>query len=364
MSTSFRAVQWNRAKLVYDGVLVAGVVLFIGIFILRGWWINPPDNQPGWIDLCINACGSCAFLMLTLILSIGPLARLDRRFLPLLYNRRHFGVLTFGVALLHAAFVVAWFQVQGKLPDLLAELTDNPLYGSFIGFPMKALGLAALCVLFLLAATSHDYWLTFLTPPKWKRLHMALYLAYGLVAMHVALGVMQDDPSPLVPVLFGGAFVWVTLLHLLAGWRERTVDRGSAAGADGWIAVGPPTSIPDKGARIIAAEGGERIAVFRDGEQIGALTNLCAHQNGPLGEGRIIDGCVTCPWHGYQYRLEDGCAPAPFTERLATYRVRVADGVVQVHPRALPPGTPAAIRIAIRSPVETKALDGGSDPAA
>jgi len=364
MSTSFRAVQWNRAKLVYDGVLLAGVTLFIGTFILWGWGTNPPDNQLGWFDLYIKACGSCAFLMLTLILSIGPLARLDRRFLPLLYNRRHFGVLTFGVALLHAALVVAWFQVQGKLPDLFTELTDNPLYGSFIGFPMKALGLAALLVLFVLAATSHDYWLAFLTPPVWKRLHMALYLAYGLVAMHVALGVMQDDRSLLLPVLFGGAFAWVTSLHLLAGWRERATDRGNAADADGWIVVGPPLSIPDKGARVIAAAGGERIAIFRDGEQIGALTNLCAHQNGPLGEGRIVDGCVTCPWHGYQYRLEDGCAPAPFTERLATYRVRVKDSVVEVHPQALPPGTPAAIRIALRSPIAAKGLDDGSAPAA
>jgi nitrite reductase/ring-hydroxylating ferredoxin subunit len=98
-----------------------------------------------------------------------------------------------------------------------------------------------------------------------------------------------------------------------------------------------------EGARIVAAAGGERIAVFRDGAQIGALTNLCAHQNGPLGEGRIVDGCVTCPWHGYQYRLDDGCAPPPFTEKLATYRVRLRDGVVEVDPQALPPGTPAAI---------------------
>jgi len=52
---------------------------------------------------------------------------------------------------------------------------------------------------------------------------------------------------------------------------------------------------------------------------------------------------VTCPWHGYQYRLEDGCAPAPFTEKLA-YRVRIAQGVVEVDPRALPPGTSAAMR--------------------
>jgi nitrite reductase/ring-hydroxylating ferredoxin subunit len=135
----------------------------------------------------------------------------------------------------------------------------------------------------------------------------------------------------------------VALLHIVAGWRERAGDRDAVPGADGWIAVGPPLSIPDKCARIVTAPGGERIAVFRDGDQIGALTNLCAHQNGPIGEGRIIDGCVTCPWHGYQYRLADGCAPPPFTEKLATYRVRIRAGVVEVDPRPLPPGTPAAI---------------------
>ena len=100
---------------------------------------------------------------------------------------------------------------------------------------------------------------------------------------------------------------------------------------------------------------GERIAVFRDGAQIGALSNLCAHQNGPIGEGRIIDGCVTCPWHGYQYRLADGCAPPPFTEKLATYRVRITDGVVEVDPRPLPPGTPAAITLAEDRPATWRA---------
>lgn len=347
MSVGFRAVMWNRAKVVYDGVLLAGVALFIAVHVAWGAWRSPPHNWPDWDDLAINACGSCAFLMLTLILSIGPLARLDRRFLPLLYNRRHFGVLTFLVALAHALFVVDWFRVQGKLWDLVLELTSNPLYGSFIGFPMKALGLAALLVLFLLAAISHDYWLSLLGPPLWKRLHMLLYLAYGVVVMHVALGVMQDDRSPLIPLLVGGGFAWVTALHLIAGWRERRADQGLAADAEGWLSVGPPLSIPDKAARIIAASGGERIAVFRDGTQIGALSNLCAHQNGPLGEGCIVDGLVTCPWHGYQYRLEDGRAPAPFTEKLATYRVRLRDGIVQVDPRPLPPGTPAAIRVTL-----------------
>jgi nitrite reductase/ring-hydroxylating ferredoxin subunit len=229
------------------------------------------------------------------------------------------------------------------MPDLYAEFLSTSDYGKFIGFPFKMLGLAALLILFLMAATSHDFWLTFLSPPVWKGLHMALYLAYGLVVMHVALGMMQDDRSPLIPAMLIGCFGGVTALHLVAGWRERAADRNSAATSGGWLVVGSPQSIPDRRARVVCAPGGERIAVFRDGARIGALGNLCAHQNGPIGEGEIIDGCVTCPWHGYQYRLEDGCAPAPFTEKLATYRVRVTQGVIEVDPRPLPPGTAAAI---------------------
>jgi len=254
---------------------------------------------------------------------------------------RKFGVLTFVIASLHVWFMLEWYAVQGTLPNLLTELMTWADYGKFIGFPFKVLGIAALLVLFLMAATSHDFWLAFLTPRAWKALHMALYVAYGLAVMHVALGIMQYVHTPLIPAMLFGGFGLVAVLHLLAAWRER--DRASPMAAEGWIVVGAPASIPDKSARIVSAPGGERIAVFRDGAAIGALTNLCAHQNGPIGEGRIIDGCVTCPWHGYQYRLVDGCAPPPFTERLSTYRVRISDGIVEVHPEALPPGTPASI---------------------
>ena len=344
MSVGFRAVQWNRDKLVYDGILIAAVALLIAGFAAIYWQLYPPKNLPDAIDIWIRAFGTCAFLMLTVILSIGPLARLDRRFLPLLYNRRHFGVLTFLVAATHAWFLIDWYLIQHALPNLGHELTNWKDYAKFIGFPFKALGIAALLVLFVMAATSHDFWLLFLTPRIWKTLHMALYVAYGLVVMHVALGIMQDDRTLLIPLMLAGGFGSVAALHLAAGWREWRSDQGSALSGEGWIAVGPPRAIPDKGARIVAARGGERIAVFRDGEQIGALSNLCAHQNGPLGEGRIIDGCVTCPWHGYQYRLADGCAPPPFTEKLVTYRVRIKDGIVEVDPLPLPPGTPAAIK--------------------
>lgn len=341
MSAGFQAVQWNRRKIVYDAILLGCVVLFVGAFITIGALRNPPADQPAWIGLRIKAFGTCAFVMLTVILTIGPLARLSPRFLPLLYNRRHFGVLTFFVALIHAYSVYEWFAVQGVVDDLIGEITGSPNYAKFIGFPIKALGLIGLTVLFVLAATSHDFWLAFLTPRVWKALHMALYVAYGVLVMHVALGLMQDDRRAFIPILLGGSFALVAGLHIAAAWRERE----AAQEHDGWLTVGPPDSIPDKSARIVTARDGERIAVFRDGNQVGALTNLCAHQNGPLGEGCIVAGLVTCPWHGYQYRLEDGCAPPPYTEKLATYRLRLRDGIVEVDPAALPPGTKAAIRI-------------------
>jgi nitrite reductase/ring-hydroxylating ferredoxin subunit/DMSO/TMAO reductase YedYZ heme-binding membrane subunit len=341
MSAGFKAVQWNGRKLIYDGILIAGVVLFIGTFMTVGALRNPPADMPAWINLRIKGFGTCAFTMLTIILAIGPLARLSPRFLPLLYNRRHFGVLTFLVALVHAWSVVDWFVVQGALGDLVVEMTSSPNYGKFIGFPIKALGLTGLSILFLLAATSHDFWLAFLTPRVWKALHMALYVAYGVLVMHVALGVMQEDRRIFIPILLGGSFALVALLHIAAAWRERE----AAQEHDGWLVVGPPDSIPEKKARIITAPDGERIAVFRDGGQVGALTNVCAHQNGPIGEGCIVNGLVTCPWHGYEYRLEDGCAPPPFTEKLATYRVRLREGVIEVDPHALSPGTKAAIML-------------------
>ncbi len=82
MSVGFRAVQWNRDKLVYDGVLLAAVALFIAGFAAIHWQWHPPKNLPDAIDIWIRAFGTCAFFMLTAILAIGPLARLARRFPP------------------------------------------------------------------------------------------------------------------------------------------------------------------------------------------------------------------------------------------------------------------------------------------
>ncbi|GGF18777.1 hypothetical protein GCM10011611_25820 [Aliidongia dinghuensis] len=347
MSAGFRAVQWNRHKQVYDLLLLAGVALYLAGFLALGPRLLPSDHPVTWETLRTRALGSCGLVMLTGILAIGPLARLDRRFLPLLYNRRHFGVLTCLVALAHAWSAIDWYHGAGKLDPLVSLLVSNPNYGSFLGFPFEALGVAALLILVVMAVTSHDFWLAFLTPPVWKAIHMAVYAAFGLLILHVALGVMQAERSAVVPVLLGGAVVLLGALHGAAARVERRRDETpDAADAAGWLAVGTVgelrANLADGRARIVVPPQGERIAVFRNGGRLSAVVNVCAHQNGPLGEGRIIDGCITCPWHGFQFRPENGRSPPPFTDKIATYRLKREGDIVLVDPRPLPPGTPVA----------------------
>ncbi len=335
MSAGYQAVLWNRNKKLYDLTVAAGVLAFLGLFVAVGMATRP---QATIETLLIRGFGAAALLLLHVVLAIGPLCRLDRRFLPLLYNRRHLGVCTFLLALAHGGFAIVQFHGLGVLNPLVSVLASNGNYDSLSQFPFQALGLAALVILFLMAATSHDFWLANLTAPVWKSLHMLVYVAYGLILVHVALGSLQaPERPPALAVLLGIGFAGISSLHLLAGWRERAPEAAA-------VFVCAAADIPLDRARIFVL-GGERVAVFRyrteDSERIAAVSNVCQHQNGPLGEGRVIDGCITCPWHGYQYRPEDGCSPPPFTETIPTFNVRVADGRVLVDPRPNPPGTPA-----------------------
>lgn len=337
MGHAYRAVGWNRAKRVYDATLALGITLCVALFAAITLWLRPEATAE---TLLIRAFGATAFVLLHLILSIGPLCRLDRRFLPLLYNRRHLGVAMFVLALAHGTLAFVLFHTMGVLSPLLSLFAGDTGASGLAGVPFQPLGAAALGVLFLMAATSHDFWLRNLTPPVWKALHMGVYVAYALVVMHVALGFLQSNTSPVLAVATGIGVLWVLGLHLRAAFQERALDKLDAGCGD-WVDAGPLDSIPDGRARTVSV-GGERVAIFRYEGKLSALSSVCRHQNGPLGEGRVVDGCVVCPWHGYQYRPHDGCSPAPFTERVPTFRVRVQDGRVLVVPKPLPPGTAVA----------------------
>lgn len=339
MSVKYTPVQWNMNKVFYDLVVLALVFGYVVIFIrLAPLYMGDMKPADGAI-VRARAFGTCAFLLLTLILAIGPLARLDRRFLPLLYNRRHIGVITFLVALTHAYFVLDWYFNYAPKPRLEALLTSNTSYAQLLGFPFETLGVLALLALAVLAFTSHDFWLSFLTPRIWKALHYLIYPAYALIVGHVAFGSLQSQADQTFTVVTAASVALVCGLHAFAALRERPTDMASRSDVSGWLSVAEVDAFEDGRARIVRLDNGERVAVFRHKRRLSAISNACAHQNGPLGEGRIIDDCVTCPWHGFQYRLTDGRSPAPFTEKVPTYALRLDGRNVLVSTQRHAPGT-------------------------
>lgn len=341
MTTTYRWVQWNAHKKVYDLAIAGGCALFLVAFVGVGMLANPAPNEISPPILVMRALATLAIILLHVILVIGPLARLDDRFAPLLYNRRHLGVTFFFIALGHSALATLFYGGFGVRNPASAIVGGYSSFGSISGFPFEILGFLALLIFFVMAATSHDFWLANLGARFWKTLHMLVYLAYALVVLHVALGALQSERSPAYAVALLAGVAVVASLHVIAGIREWRRDRcGVPTNDDGWFDACPVDELILDHGKVVVLGSGDRVAVFRTAEGVVAMTNVCAHQGGPLGEGRVVGGCVTCPWHGYQYRPNDGQSPPPYTEKIPTYNVRIVDGVVQVQADANAPGTP------------------------
>ncbi len=351
MSSSYQAVLWNRQKRNYDISLLLWIVSYFFLFTILSLIYYPHITIE---TLVIRASGSASFILLHLILSIGPLSRLNSSFLPLLYNRRHLGVCMFLLASLHGIFALLQYHGFGDKNPLINLFLSNVDYLSLTNFPFQTLGFFALLILFIMAASSHDFWLANLTPPVWKSLHMGVYGAYALIILHVSLGTLQSEREPLLAWIVGGGLVLIVSLHIISSLREQKKDRPKDHPKDclkdhsqfrvlkhqgsGYIPVCRVDEIEDSKAFTVTLSQ-ERVAIFRYGDRISAVSNVCRHQGGPLGEGRIINGCIVCPWHGYQYQAENGSSPPPYTEKLPTFRVKVDEGMVYIHPHPLPAGT-------------------------
>ena len=74
-----------------------------------------------------------------------------------------------------------------------------------------------------------------------------------------------------------------------------------------WLDIGPVDQISPGNARTLPVRGGEEIAVFRTlDNQFHALVNRCPHKAGPLSQGIVHGGVVTCPLHSWQISLKSG----------------------------------------------------------
>jgi nitrite reductase/ring-hydroxylating ferredoxin subunit/DMSO/TMAO reductase YedYZ heme-binding membrane subunit len=342
MSASYTAVGWNRQKKYYDWLIAGFCVLYLTVFISVTAITNPDYT---FETALIRSTSTLALLMLHVILSIGPLCRLNKKFLPLLYNRRHLGVAMFSIALIHGSFSIFQFHALSNANLFVSLFTSNTQFNSLSQFPFQALGFLALIIFFLMAVTSHDFWLHNLSPKVWKTLHMFVYLAYLLIILHVMLGAVQYENNPVFIIMLAIGSATLIVLHLIAGSREFSKDNIEySLQKEGFTYVCESNEIENNRAKIFCIDE-ERIAVYKFENKLYAVHNVCKHQGGPLGEGKILDGCITCPWHGYQYLPQNGQSPPPFKEKVSTYDLRVEGGKVWLNPTPFPEGTerPGAI---------------------
>jgi nitrite reductase (NADH) small subunit len=77
---------------------------------------------------------------------------------------------------------------------------------------------------------------------------------------------------------------------------------------------------------------GRELAVFRLSKPPGVyvIENSCPHASGNLSAGQVQDGVVTCPWHGWKFRVCDGRSTQGSVARVESYPVEIKDGVVHV----------------------------------
>lgn len=73
---------------------------------------------------------------------------------------------------------------------------------------------------------------------------------------------------------------------------------------------------------------GEQVPLFRDGAGTAhAIGALCPQRGTDLGQGRVVDGAVGCPFHGWRYNGEGG-SERPFWVRSGRAGAPVATSVV------------------------------------
>lgn len=168
-------------------------------------------------------------------------------------------------------------------------------------------------------------------------LHASL-MTIGLVVLIISAllrtGAPVDRTAPIVLSIVGllivtaGAFVGGDVAYVFGNMVSRHAFRGAGTK---WVRLetGDVTdlaTLPEATPTKMKA-GINDLVVVRIGDALHAMHNVCAHAGGPLNEGRLVDGCIECPWHFSRYRLTDGLAKqGPTVYDQPSYEIRAAEG--------------------------------------
>ncbi|WP_437544774.1 Rieske 2Fe-2S domain-containing protein [Sorangium sp. So ce367] len=102
--------------------------------------------------------------------------------------------------------------------------------------------------------------------------------------------------------------------------RKHGIEEGRGAFVEGaWYIIADAACV---GKRPVAVERfGTRLVLFRD--ERGALVAArarCPHRGADLGLGRVVDGAIECPYHGFRFASDGRCIAIPCEGRGASAR--------------------------------------------
>jgi nitrite reductase (NADH) small subunit len=108
--------------------------------------------------------------------------------------------------------------------------------------------------------------------------------------------------------------------------------------------VVPFASIPENRGLVVQVHERLRVAIFRIGEEVYAIDDVCPHQSASLGRGRIKGSVVACPMHGFLVDVTTGRCPTNELQRVRSFPARRDGDTVRVAvpPRPVRPAAPPA----------------------
>jgi nitrite reductase/ring-hydroxylating ferredoxin subunit/uncharacterized membrane protein len=224
-----------------------------------------------------------------------------------------------------------------------SALTDVPIGALTVALVLDVLGqrvaadvallVAVLSIIAAAVTGLADYTDTDGTARMRATVHSVL-MTTALVLFAISLVLRAGNPIdrtvPFILLVVGyliisvGAAVGGDLVFLIGTHVNRHAWRGAGTK---WVALdlGDVADIPE-GGPTKAKAGPNTLILVRTGDTILALHETCAHAGGPLAEGKLVDGCIECPWHGSRFRLTNGHVvrgPAMYDQ--PAYDVRTAE---------------------------------------
>ncbi|QQG39173.1 MAG: Rieske 2Fe-2S domain-containing protein [Candidatus Woesearchaeota archaeon] len=375
----FSFLFWKKKKLFDFHLTFILLIIYIAARLL----FNSLD-QP---TLILRTSAIISFLMLNLVLLIGPWSRFSKKLISTYQYRRHLGVATFFLSLLHFSII---------FPSYFGYSFRNTFESVFTFY-----GFTALFIMFFLAITSWDYiqwtfkqrwWnriyitvfliylaiayyaysiifklnndltihlsvfslfilIWIIAAPfgiikkimhtkvsGWKQLHVLIWVAYFSLVMHLSFGVLPTQG--IYTKIFFGVMISFVLGSHLVGWVKKiledrkinkklnSINKQITEDGQNYVGVADINEF-EEGVGKKFYINKKPIAVFKFKDNFIASSNVCAHQKGPLYQGRIEANYIECPWHFCTYNPKEPCDP-PFEGCVPFYLTKVVDNILYI----------------------------------